>query len=1210
MSKRSLQSIKIFAGIVATLSIVVSTLLLMPLRVQASPDDTSIMKKTLANAISKCYSSTYIHQDITPAGHFSMEDDMFVYANRKKGDILVLDDLGGKMSCEQVFLGSNKAQGLNSLFGKNPSSPASLGYVQAPGDNPSSTRCMSISYKHPGSSGNVEQFTSNSLCFGVLSDGTIDKNSFPEGSEFASDCDQPVCLAADALGRVYIVWEDNYGMHYDMEVAYYGNAMNNSSATSWDDLYNTVSGEASKLGSEYGYTNPSMSQTKTDDPGAFASYTINNYGDAAKTAFQYYTGSSNMDSQKFTTEDVTYLLDKAYAKMKSEGIINEDSKCFVGKDEALAQGTSYAHFNPNMDPQMWCPVYLNTGLAAGKTYNIVGSSLKGLYAASPDEILKIITNRNEGYATAGDMCVENAQKRYDEFVQAWKDEYAKGDNKDSAKLKYYKEQQQKIRQMLNKTGGTYKTQNGQVVCLELPTVDGAPDTPPDTSGDNNGGTTSGGNNDSSSGVTGGTTSDLAECLNNASSLGWILCPVLNIVSKTVDSVYSDIEENWLPIDNNLISTTAGIYDAWKVFRDFANIVFVAMLIVIVLSQITGFGISNYGVKKILPSLIVVAVLVNMSFLFCQLAVDVVNVVGAEAGSIFARIGNSGKTSITGGTVVRGAIATIFSAAGVSAAAVGVTVAIVTNPGLLIPILIFGLGLIITLFFFYAILAIRKAGIYAMIILSPLAIVCYALPNTKSLFDKWKKLFTALLLVYPICQIVTGGGQMISGLMLKDGQDGFIYNVVAVILSFAPIFLIPSLIRNSLAGLGNIGTKLSQLGGRFRGATTSRLNNSDVAKRLRTSGAYLGATEGRNLVNKVNDKLRNAKGIGGLVRGIEDHGLGKIISRQNARKDAQAKAAYRKMLMDDAGAANISDTMTADTIANDLAAQEYKYRQDLISNTADGMLSGRGVYEDSTGIEQSINTNDLNSLSDAWEYYMNQYDTTGDDNALLNAQALTHLMIENNGDKGRTRVMNNMKARNFDAASGVSTRSASFNELSRYINRNSKWMAGLKAADTGSFRMIGDAAKGGAAGTSDNMANLHEYNTAAYDKLTSGNVRDLGDSFFDGVKVSNSQGVFDPRSANFDQARFNELVKVRDTFARTMADPRTAESIKPDMLREMNKINRIVYNSQLKLAFDKEYAAWQVANPGGSIKDFNSNYKTTHGGRAFGEVFGQYKDLTP
>lgn len=41
--------------------------------------------------------------------------------------------------------------------------------------------------------------------------------------------------------------------------------------------------------------------------------------------------------------------------------------------------------------------------------------------------------------------------------------------------------------MINKAGGTYELKNGQVVCLELPTIDGAPETPPDMSGDNTGG---------------------------------------------------------------------------------------------------------------------------------------------------------------------------------------------------------------------------------------------------------------------------------------------------------------------------------------------------------------------------------------------------------------------------------------------------------------------------------------------------------------------------------------------------------------------------------------------------------------------------------------------------------------------------------------------------------------------------------------------------
>lgn len=1213
MSKRFVPSVKVTIGIVAVLAAIITSMFILPMHTaQAAPDDTSVMKKILANAIGRCYNNTYIHKDYTPAGTFDMED-IFVWKGNKEQNILILNDYGGKMSCKQVFLGSKKAQGLNSLFGKTPTKATELGYEQSKDTTAASTKCINVLYKYKSpETGQMTDYISNSLCFGITSSGIVDMDSFPEGGVAEGDCANPICLSTDVRGVVYVNWLDNYGLYNSLEVATYDtNMFAGGNGTKWDDLYNEISNGVGRIGSDQGYSNTRLNLDKSvNDPGAFAKYEITNFTKAAETVFKYYTGSSNMDSQKFTTEDIEYILNKAYLSMKSDGIITEDSHCFYGKDEALSQNTNYAKYNAsqsdNKNQGTWCPVFLNTGLAAGKTYNVVASNLKDLVAVDPQRVLELVTDLNKGYDTTNDYCYANAQKDYNDFNQAYLNEKYNGAG-DADKLKFYKQQMQEIRQIMNTPGELYKTENGRTECVDWPKFD--PDAEiPSTSVDNNNGSTNGvTNNDPNSGNTGGTDSELAGCLNGASSLGWILCPVLRIVGETVDKVYSDIEQNWLPIDNNLISTTSGIYDAWKVFRDFANIAFVIMLILIVLSQITGFGISNYGIKKILPSLIVVAVLVNMSFLLCQLLVDVMNIVGAEVGGIFARIGVGNGTTVTGGTVVKGAIATVFSVAGITGLGITVGYTIVTNPGLLIPILIFGIGIIITLFFFYAILAIRKAGIYAMIILSPLAIVCYALPNTKSLFDRWKKLFTALLVVYPICQIVTGGGQMISGLMLQGGQDdGFVYNVVAIILSFAPIFLIPSLVKGSLTGLGNIGTKLSQTGSRLRGITTSKLTNSDTAKRLRTTGAYVGATQGRELMNKVNDKLRRAKVIGGLVRGVEDSKLGEAIKKQNARKDAQAKVAYRKMLMDDASAANISDTMTGDTIQNELAAQELKHQQDLVNNAVDGILSGRGEYTDATGATQAINSSNLDSLTAAWESYMNQYDATGDKNALLNAKALTQIMFENNGDKGRTRIMDKIKERNFNATTGVGHRTQSLDDLSQYINRNSKWMTGLKAADTGSYKLIGDVASG------NNLDNLHAYNTAAHDKLNAGNVRDLGDSFFDGIRASNAQGIFNTNSSNFDQRRFDELATIRDTFARTMNDPRTAESIKPDMLREMNKINRIVYDGRYNQAYNAAYTAWQAqaGHSGMSMTDYDADYAATHGGRSFRDDFGHYKDLVP
>lgn len=964
MNKRFFQPLKIVAGIAVIFSIVIGSVLFLPLQSQAASDDTSIMKKTLANAISKCYSSTYIWQDITPAGHFSMEDDMFVYANRKKGNILVLDDMGGSVSCQQVFLGSKKSQGLNALFGKNPTNPSSLGYVKAEGENPSSTRCMSISYKHAGSTGNMESFTSNSLCFGVTSEGMIDKNSFPEGSKFSGDCDQPVCLAADALGRVYIVWKDNQGLYYEPPVAYYGNAMNNSEATSWDSLYNAVSSEASMLNSDQGYASPSMSQTKTDDPGAFASYTIKDYGEAAKVAFKYYTGSSNMDSQKFTTEDITYLLDKAYAKMKSSGVLSEDSKCFTGKDEALNQGTSYAHYNPSMN--MWCPVYLNTGTAAGKTYNVVESSLKGLYAASPEEILKIITNRNEGYATAGDMCVENAQKRYDEFVQAWKDEYAKGDNKDSAKLKYYKEQQQKIRQMLNKTGGTYKTENGQIVCLELPTVDGAPETPPDTSGDNNGGTTGG--DDDSSDNNGSSSTDLDQCYGSAGALGWILCPVLSFVTNAVDGIYEDtIQTQFLEVKASDVSTGSKAYDSWKVIRNIANILFLIAFIAVLLSQITGLGISNYGIKKLLPRLIVVAILVNASFFICQLAVDASNVLGYGIKDMFEAIAPS--SSGPSGSLALGVAGSALTWAGIfflATQTVGVW---------LIPLLLAVLSGAVSVLFGAIVLGIRQAGIIILVVLAPVAIVCYALPNSKSIFDRWLKMFTSLLMVFPICGALMGGGLFASNLVAGN-QESVMLNIIAMLIRVVPFFMIPSLVRASLMAIGNIGNKITNWGNKMGRTATGAIAKSDFVRQRDADLARLqgGATAWRGrMLNRM------------LKKNPDE------LSDRRKAKIARQYAKYNKLRGEEA-------------IANPQAMAPGSREYDAMKNAA--QQKRINTLAENIAAENIDVATDYGELEKRLDQAMIDYNASGSDEDLATLQAFDNMLIAN-GDNGISAIQNSL-----------------------------------------------------------------------------------------------------------------------------------------------------------------------------------------------------------
>ena len=62
-------------------------------------------------------------------------------------------------------------------------------------------------------------------------------------------------------------------------------------------------------------------------------------------------------------------------------------------------------------------------------------------------------------------------------------------------------------------------------------------------------------------------------------------------------------------------------------RDFANIIFIIGFLIIVFSQLTSFGVSNYGIKRLLPKIIIAAILVNVSFYICAIAVDLSNILG-------------------------------------------------------------------------------------------------------------------------------------------------------------------------------------------------------------------------------------------------------------------------------------------------------------------------------------------------------------------------------------------------------------------------------------------------------------------------------------------------------------------------------------------------------------------------------------------------------
>lgn len=308
------------------------------------------------------------------------------------------------------------------------------------------------------------------------------------------------------------------------------------------------------------------------------------------------------------------------------------------------------------------------------------------------------------------------------------------------------------------------------------------------------------------------TDNAETCYDQVGALGWFICPGTGVLSKAIDSIYEQIEKLLVV---NPISTdgTSPIFQIWQIMRDITNIVFVIVLLIIIYSQITGIGISNYGLKKALPKLIIAAVLVNLSYIICAIGVDVSNIIGANIQGLFENIqlqamsvggmeGASGITwtQLTGALIGGGAIA-------------GLGIAVAGGIGALLwPLLGALLCAIISVLVGLLTLGLRQALISILIMIAPLAIVCYLLPNTEKWFGKWKDLFISMLFFYPMFSLLYGASQLAGwALIVTSVANGSMFGiVVGMAVQVLPLILSISLMKMSGTILGKVSSGLDRL----------------------------------------------------------------------------------------------------------------------------------------------------------------------------------------------------------------------------------------------------------------------------------------------------------------------------------------------------------------------------------------------------------------
>ena len=383
--------------------------------------------------------------------------------------------------------------------------------------------------------------------------------------------------------------------------------------------------------------------------------------------------------------------------------------------------------------------------------------------------------------------------------------------------------------------------------------------------------------------------------------GWFICPVMTLMGGIADQAYNTISM-FLDISPKIFSddsSTGGAKQAWSFFRDIANVIFVLLFLWVIFSQVSSIGISNYGIKKILPKLIVGAILINLSFYLCQLAIDLSNILGYSLKEII----ESAASQIGGGTVDCSAI--VLS--GLAAVGTAIFAFLAIGGPVLLSTLLVLLAILVTLI-------VRQAVIILLVAISPLAFAAWLLPNTEVLFKKWVSTFRGLLVIFPVISLLYGAGKLAGAILVNTSEP--LMQIAAMAAPILPLGATPFVLKSSLNSLGSIGAKLGGLNsaaaGRLKNSALNDSRYSEAKNRLKAKAARMKANSraGNGIIGRTSQRLRNSNNKAARAAG---HLLNvrRAITGGGAEAQQQANELFEKSVKNEQAVMDSLGTTSAD-----------------------------------------------------------------------------------------------------------------------------------------------------------------------------------------------------------------------------------------------------------------------------------------------------------
>ncbi|MBI5913144.1 hypothetical protein HY839_01745 [Candidatus Azambacteria bacterium] len=233
----------------------------------------------------------------------------------------------------------------------------------------------------------------------------------------------------------------------------------------------------------------------------------------------------------------------------------------------------------------------------------------------------------------------------------------------------------------------------------------------------------------------------------AATCGWLdlECHTTNLlfyVLQGLTAVLAYIANitNWA-LQPSPITRSYFVQEGWKATRDFANMFFILILLAIALDFIL---FNSFGVKRALPKLLIIALLINFSIPIAGVLLDFANIV---TNFFLTQVSQGGFTQNVAQSVnlQRALDVDTFVSAGRELTEDKVGGNTFIN-------ILFAIGMIAGMIFIFLALAlmflIRTGYISVLLILLPIALVLSAFPPTSKHFSKWMSKFTQWVMFAP------------------------------------------------------------------------------------------------------------------------------------------------------------------------------------------------------------------------------------------------------------------------------------------------------------------------------------------------------------------------------------------------------------------------------------------------------------------------------